>query len=341
MSQEMAAPQGNHVINATAYPANGGIGVWIQVPINMTNTLSERYLEVWLRSSQGGSIYIEARDPLAHSATWDGRLNPNYFLSRDKWKLFVLPLDVPSEFINTPGTFDRGNVTKLLIGMTNLGHISTNFEIGGIFLDQGGVYSSARNISLVGQYGQLTLYQLNSSAFLPRVYSTTGVLIENSTGDFLSNLGEFNPANTVVVQSSEVQRNKISLPASPLRTPDLSFHLVNPSLYDVQVNATGPYMLVLSETYNPLWVASTPWGVIPDANHFVVNGYANMWYISQPGVYHLQLHFVANNYLTYGTIIALFVSILTFVGVYGRTIKRLAPKIWSAAATSVRRRNGP
>jgi hypothetical protein len=166
-------------------------------------------------------------------------------------------------------------------------------------------------------------------------------MIENSTGDFLSNLGEFNPADTVAVQWSEAQRNQIPLSTSSLRKADLSFHMMNPSLYDVQVNATGPYMLVLSETYNPLWAASAPWGVIPQANHFVVNGYANMWYISQPGVYHLQLHFLANNYLAYGTVIALFAMILTFIGVYRRTIKRFAPKIWSAAVTSVRRQNGP
>jgi hypothetical protein len=337
----MAGAQDNPVINATANPGNGGLGVWIQIPSNMTNTLSERYLEVWLRSSQGGSIYIEARDPLVHSATWDGRLNPNYSLIKDEWKLVVLPLDVPSEFINTPGTFDRGNVMSLLVGMTNLDHTLTNLEIGGIFLDQGSFSGSARNISLVGQYGQLTLYQLTSSVFLPRIYPITGATIENSTGTFLSNLAGFNPIDTAVVQSSEIQHNGISLPTSSLSEPDLSFHMVSPSLYDVHVNASGPYILVLSETYNPLWTASGPWGTIPETNHFVANGYANMWYITQPGVYHLQLRFLPNSYLTYGTDIALLTSILTFAGVYRKTLKRVPRRIWSEAVSSIRRRNVP
>jgi hypothetical protein len=326
-----AAAQDNSVINATADPGNGGLGVWIQIPRNMTNMLSERYLEIWLRSSQGGSIYIEARDSLVHSATWDGRLNPNYSLRRGEWRLIVLPLDVPTEFINTPGTFDRGNVTKLLVGMTNLDHTLTNLEIGGMFLDQGSFSGSARNISLVGQFGQLTLYELDSSVFLPRIYPITGATIENSSGEFLSNLGEFNPADTAVVQSSEIQHNGISFPTSPLHKPNLSFQMVSPSLYDVQVNASSPYMLVLSETYNPLWRASGPWGTIPESNHFVVNGYANMWYITQLGVYHLQLRFTPNNYLTYGTIIGLFVAILTFIGTYRTGLKRTAKRIVSKA----------
>jgi hypothetical protein len=337
----MPYPQGDYSINATAYPGDGGIGVWIQIPNNMTNTLSERYLEVWLRSSQSGPVYVEARDPLDHSITWDGRFNPNFALSVDTWKSFVFPLNVPTQTINTPGPLDRGNVTKLLIGMTNLSHTLTQFEIGGVFLDQGNYAGPARNISLVGQYGKLTLYQLVPSAFLPRIYSTSGALIENSTGEFLSNLNEFNPADTVVVQSSEIQRNGISPPRSSLHRPNLSFQMVSPSLYDVQVNASSPYMLVLSETYNPLWVASGPWGTIPEANHFVANGYANMWYITQPGVYHLQLRFVPNNYLTYGTVIALLTLILTSIGVYRRTLKHVPPKIWSAAVTSVRRRSCP
>jgi hypothetical protein len=334
-------PQGNYAINATAYPGDGGLGVWIQIPSNMTNTLSERFLEVWLRSSQSGPVYVEARDPLDHSITWDGRFNPNFALSANTWKVFVFPLNAPTQTINTPGPLERGNITRLLVGMTNLNHALTQFDIGGVFLDQGNYAGPARNISLVGQYGQLTVYQLDSSAFLPRIYSTTEAVIENSTGEFLSNLSGFNPADTVVVQPSEIQRNGISLPRASLQRPKLSFQMVSPSLYDVQVNASGPYMLVLSETYNPLWVASAPWGTIPGANHFVVNGYANMWYITQPGVYHLQLHFVPNNYLAYGAVIALVALLLSSIGVYRRGLMRVAPKFWSSAVASVHRMTGP
>jgi hypothetical protein len=225
--------------------------------------------------------------------------------------------------------------------MTNLDHTLTNLEIGGVFLDQGSFSGSARNISLVGQYGQLTLYQLDSSVFLPRIYSIAGATIEKSTGEFLSNLGEFNPADTAFVQSSEIHNKGISLPTSSLSKPNLLFHMVSPSLYDVEVNALGPYMLVLSETYNPLWRASGPWGPIPETNHFVVNGYANMWYITQPGVYHLELRFMPNNYLTYGIVTALLASILTFIGVYRKTLGRVALRIWSTAVASIGQRYGP
>jgi hypothetical protein len=335
----VSGPQGNSVVNATAYPGNGGIGVWIEIPNNLTNTLSQKYLEVWLRSSQSGPVYVEARDPAEHSATWDGRLNPNYALPADTWKLFVFPLDVPSDMINTPGAIARGSVTRLLVGMTKLNHSLTNFEIGGIFLDQGDFAGLARNISLVGQYGKLTLYQLNSSVFLPRIYATTGVTIKNSTEDFLSNLDAFNPAETVIVQQSEIERNKTPLLRFSLQRPDLSFQMISPSLYNVHVNASTPYMLVLSETYNPWWVASGPWGTIPETHHFIVNGYANMWYITQPGVYNLQVRFVPNDYLTYGTVITILALIVAFIGVFARRLERFALRIRHESVASVRRQN--
>jgi hypothetical protein len=332
-------PQGNVAVNATAIPNNGGLGVWIEIPKNMTNTSTDRYLEVWLRSSQSGQVYVEARDPMAHSATWDGRLNPNYSLVKDSWKLLVLPLDVPSQLANTPGPLERGNITRLLIGATNLNHALTDFEIGGVFLDQGNFSGPARNISLVGQYGKLTLYQLNSTVFLPRIYSTTKAVIENSTGEFLSSLELFNPADAVIIQSSEIQRNGITLPFASFRRPNLTFQMVSPSLYDVQVTASGPYMLVLSETYNPLWVASGPWGTVPNTNHFVVNGYANMWYIAQPGSYSLRLSFLPNQYVVDGTLAALLALIFGFIAVYARRVKRVGLRFLFVIVALVRNMN--
>jgi hypothetical protein len=223
--------------------------------------------------------------------------------------------------------------------MTNLDHTLTNFEIGGIFFDRGQYFGPARNISLIGQYGKLSLYELNSSAFLPRIYAPRAILVENSTRDFLSNLDVFEPNRSVMIQSSEMQRQKISLPISPIQEPTLSFQMISPSQYDVRVSASSAFMLVLSETYNPLWSASGPWGTVPESNHFVVNGYANMWYITQPGSYNLRLTFLPNQYLAYGTIVALLVVMLGFIAVYARSLKRVAQRLSFVFVPSLRSTN--
>jgi hypothetical protein len=223
--------------------------------------------------------------------------------------------------------------------MTTLDHTLTNFEIGGIFLDQGQYFGPARNISLVGQYGELTLYELNSSAFLPRIYATSGMMVVNSTRDFLSNLDLFDPTRNVMIQSSEMQRQKIPLPTSGGQEPTLSFQMISPSQYDVRVSASSGFMLVLSETYNPLWIASGPWGTVPESNHFIVNGYANMWYITQRGSYSLRLSFLPNHYLTYGTLVALLAAILGFTAVYAKSVKRFALKLSFVLVASVRSMN--
>jgi hypothetical protein len=180
---------------------------------------------------------------------------------------------------------------------------------------------------------------LNPTKFLPRIYATTNAAIQNSTGEFLSILDSFSPASTVIVQSSEIQRNRVSLPENSLQQPNLTFQMISPSLYEVQVTASGAYMLVLSETYNPFWVASGPWGTVPDSNHFVVNGYANMWYITQPGSYKLRLSFLPNQYVIYGTVIALLALILGLVAVYARRVRHGGLKLSRVILSSARSMN--
>ena len=97
--------------------------------------------------------------------------------------------------------------------------------------------------------------------------------------------------------------------------PVISFQKVNPTKYEVCINATQPFFLVFSESYHPQWKAYveknpvtmneiianyssvnvqearqemqfTPGDIsyllaepLPEDHHFLVNGYANAWYI--------------------------------------------------------------
>jgi hypothetical protein len=70
---------------------------------------------------------------------------------------------------------------------------------------------------------------------------------------------------------------------------------MNPTRYIARVQAEGPFFIVFSESFSRQWRAcissdggTTSWlaalfkGGVPEDAHFLVNGYANAWYID-PG----------------------------------------------------------
>ncbi len=84
--------------------------------------------------------------------------------------------------------------------------------------------------------------------------------------------------------------------------------------YNVKATAGGPFVLVLSESFDDRWVAMTNGQVI--TNHFVVNGYANGWLLEHGGTYNITISYVANN--QYEMVLAAsFVSGLVLVCAFG------------------------
>jgi hypothetical protein len=77
-----------------------------------------------------------------------------------------------------------------------------------------------------------------------------------------------------------------------------NFKKINPTLYEISINPNDGRWVIFNESFHPLW--SLYWGgfkgaqsilsawfnskhKIPDKYHFVVNGYANAWYIPPSG----------------------------------------------------------
>lgn len=98
----------------------------------------------------------------------------------------------------------------------------------------------------------------------------------------------------------------------------IHFKMINPTRYKIQVEPQGPFWLVFSESYHPKWkayIGDVGWfeaffrNPISDENHFLVNGYANAWYIGKTGKYEIILYFWPQSLFYIGAI----VSVATFV----------------------------
>lgn len=173
--------------------------------------------------------------------------------------------------------------------------------------------------------------------------------IETSTNfamdrHLIFNLGQTNKSQWAFLKKYELQETS---------TPNITFQKINSAKYRIKVeNVTHPFFLVFSETYNPNWKAyiDTPFkfneiiaeynntGVkearhdtnlyelgdisyyfkipLDNEKHFLVNGYANAWYIDNLGTYDITLYYWPQ-IIFYGGFV---ISLLTFFGSFGYLI---------------------
>lgn len=89
--------------------------------------------------------------------------------------------------------------------------------------------------------------------------------------------------------------------------PSISFTKINPSEYIAHIKyAQNPFFLVFSESFHPLWTARYTSGQqISSSMHFLVNTYANAWYVEKKGNYDITLEFTAEHDFFLGKIFSI------------------------------------
>jgi hypothetical protein len=112
------------------------------------------------------------------------------------------------------------------------------------------------------------------------------------------------PNQRVIIQIDQLMNSNIILNYSPIDSlpisvdilPKLNFQRINPVEYLVDIeDATEPFFLVLSESYDSLWTARVSEQQVDDKYHFMINSYSNAWYIN-PELYSTDDHFTVTLY---------------------------------------------
>jgi len=209
------------------------------------------------------------------------------------------------------------------------------------------ILDNQQNISFEKTLGMLDFYTVDD--YLPHIYaSTTPAIVEGGLYALTSPANashlEGNPAVFLTDQldagTMQSLTEKIALSASTrdITPATLTFHKINPTRYRVQVkDAKDPYFLVFSESFHQGWKAYIEpgqnggsrfeWSTLlswllkgrhrtelPD--HFLVNGYANSWYVDKEGSYDIVLEYQPQRLFEMGIII----SASTFIACLGYLI---------------------
>jgi hypothetical protein len=308
------------------------------LPEDKRNLSNAKYLLIWIKSSVPGVLWISISDgdkSLNYWGVWQLRGwngDPRYTIRNeevDMWKLLILPLDIPTYIYK--GKPDLSSIKSISIVLfTDRNSTRQEYlKISGIFADSGKIIK-VEGINYVISFGKLDVYELDEKFLLPRIFAVSKSTIANDINDFLFNLipsEDYDPRYEAVVLKEHLndESRAILEMLNPDAPPKIEFVKINPAIWQVNVfNATSPFLLIFSEAYHPMWKAyygEVSWvsalqiDSIPDKYHFIVNGYANAWYIDKTGTYTITLYFKPQSFLVIGSIISALSIIISILGI--------------------------
>jgi hypothetical protein len=128
-----------------------------------------------------------------------------------------------------------------------------------------------------------------------------------------------------------ISGNEDSLPVENLFRSNLNqtfvdYAVVNPCNYNLHVRSDGPFFLVFSDSYDPLWTLHMTNGEAP---HIITDSFLNGYLINETGDFNLTLSFEGQTYanLGVGISIAAFVVIATYSVYKSVLLKRFLHKL--------------
>lgn len=96
------------------------------------------------------------------------------------------------------------------------------------------------------------------------------------------------------------------LPDSQLQEPEIDYQKINQTKYRVEIkNATNPFVLSFNQRFSSYWKISLDSKEPLEAEHFILNGYANAWKLDKMGNYSLKLEYSPQRKLYLGGLISL------------------------------------
>lgn len=197
----------------------------------------------------------------------------------------------------------------------------------------------------VFEQGEYVVYKVDDSVYLPHFYVPQAIVPYDEKNDGLGTNASFYISDTASsMPTGYINRDVCGL-AVPTTVcnqdivhlskniPTIRYTRINPTKYTVHVSgATEPFVLVFSDQFHRSWnVYPQPleYGSIQksksvsEAKHFMINGYANGWYMSgddivSPDGYELIIE-LSTQRITNGSFVVSFI-ILCFFVMYGITL---------------------
>ena len=98
-----------------------------------------------------------------------------------------------------------------------------------------------------------------------------------------------------------------------LYSPTLDVTRISPVEYKIRTIASEPYILVFNESYNPFWKIWVNDG--QEIQPVIVNGFANGYYIDEPGPQEIRLYYSPQTLFVVGGVVSIFAIVICLIAV--------------------------
>ncbi len=281
-------------LDATGISNPAGFGFSYDLAAN-PNYSNHSYLSFQTLSNETGPLVIQLWDKNGNAFWWDGRYSPSEWPRISKantWQNITLSLDLP-QFVPFAGRISLAHLDHLVVGLASPSSIPVRLSIRSPFFSAGQPIKT-EGIDYVKSFGQLDIYDVNEPYFGQRVFAAEKVTFADDYQGMFDLLGgNLDPRQSVIMISSQVNNETLGILQHTLlgSQPQLQFSKISPVEYDVKIEASSAFLLVLSEEFSPYWKAYVDGTAIPDSHHLVANGHANSWIIKKTGAFHVVLKY--------------------------------------------------
>lgn len=305
LSESIYPPLGIEMSNRTicqGQSANSKINdvAWLlcEVPSNENNWSRIKYLHLTVKTDVPADLEVAIRDSKQTRVRWDGRVVSEYSTQNNEWTTITIPLNVPTEY-NSAIDFSNVYLLEVLAHPKGLPNLSVrDISLQELRLDPGEEKKTGA-ARLVNTFGNLQVYELLHFNSPPEFGILSSV---EQVEDFVQLFEEVGKKRDLinkkgfVLRSQNTKNNLQYLPEENALEVEEKIK-INDTRYWLKVKGNGSGLLILSKTFNSGWKVISGidrndlnGGFFEDLkiirktfsseqNHYVVNGYANLWRI--------------------------------------------------------------
>lgn len=280
--------------------SSGTSPVWIVCELHGSeeNLANIKYLHVILTVDTSANIELALKDTNQNRPRWYGLTKDSYFIPANKLTEILIPMGTPTEVnyetnlskvisievFAHPLSYPNGSVRKL--------------SLSGIWFDPG-YKEQVTNYALINHFGKLNIYNPINFNSPPEFGVLDSIETLNSFDELITKSNQEHEVinkHGFILGPQNTEKNLTSLNTKPT-VQVANIVLLSDSKYLMNLKKPGNGLVILSKLFNPEWkmvygvrkdelrgdffsnIKLLKRIVVGENNHYVVNGYANLWKI--------------------------------------------------------------
>ncbi len=254
-----------------------------------------KFLHILLRSDKDASLDISLLDSKGSFRRWYALTKGEYRVDAQKQEQVIIPLGTPTEGFE----INLSDITSLSIGAHPLDDQNSwvsNLSIKGVWVDKGTAIP-VHNYEFVQDFDKLALYKASNLPTPPLVGILDQVQFVGDFENFFDSASydkeHLDKIGLLVV--SQNQDKDLSNITTNLGQRIIQVQEYRDNIFWLQTATSQPTNILLSQNYHQGWkviegvekseidgnllnlISLVNRKYLPETNHFVINGYANLW----------------------------------------------------------------